>query len=195
MFYVNTSNHLYSKYRTQDYLQWEAEEEAVAGALCPWSLLVCFLSKERGAEEWKSLTCVENSKCCLCCSSKSSCAALLRSARVEAGRGAAEAAWLGGSRGTAGMPGAGRWAQEQCSLSWKSVPRSWNERPGWSPSEQCALMNARVHVLWEAYHRAVQQQIKFKGFHVSSLRGWIWNTSRKYSNGWIFYSAGERSSL
>lgn len=63
-FYVNTSNHLH---RTQDYLQWEAAEEAVAGALCPWNLsLVCVsYPSERGAEKsGRGLNCVENTKCC-----------------------------------------------------------------------------------------------------------------------------------
>lgn len=63
-FYISTSNHVYSKYRAQDYLQWEADEEAVAGALCPWSLGVSYPS-ERGEEKsGRGVTRVENTKCC-----------------------------------------------------------------------------------------------------------------------------------
>lgn len=77
-------------------------------------------------------------------------------------------------------------------------PQELEWRPVWSPSEQFALMN--VHVLWKACHQAVQQQVKFKEFHMYFkicifFGGWIWNTFRKYSNGWIFCSAEERSSL
>lgn len=113
-FYISTSNHVYSKYRAQDYLQWEADEEAVAGALCPWSLGVSYPS-ERGEEKsGRGVTRVENTKCCEL-ELEFNADALLRGRE----RGWAER----GSRRSCGAAGC---AQEVLPPPWKSLPSSWS---------------------------------------------------------------------
>lgn len=74
----------------------------------------------------------------------------------------------GSSAGTAAMRG-----------DVPSAPSPRNRSPGggmkarcvWSPSEQSALMNAGVHVLWKACRQAVQQQVTLKGVRIFSLGG------------------------